>query len=185
MEKCHFVGVAPIEPLGLFWPRGPSEMMMSTEKYMRRRWSTTKKCNLSSLENSLPLFSFFAFFLEQHFPKCRENGQSLLVRGLTYSMWPWCHGCSSAATSPEVLIGAKFDSPGCWPVRGFRSESLSQDFSTNGHRTNRPRHFTRGRRARSRSVPRGGEEHERPRKLSRQTPRFGSSPIACSFDFIL
>ena len=78
MEKCHFVGVAPIEPLGLFWPRGPAEMMMSTEKYMRRRWSTTKKCNLSSPENSLPLFSFFAFFLEQHFPKCREKAKACM-----------------------------------------------------------------------------------------------------------
>ena len=128
-------------------------------------------------------FLVFRLFPGAAFFQVSRKGQSLHVRGLTYSILPWCHGCQAQPPRHKALIGAKFDSPECWPARGCRSESLSQDFSTNGHRKNRPRHFTRGRRARSRSVPRGGEEHERPRKLSRQTPRFGSSPIPHRMQF--
>ena len=94
---------------------------------------------------------FFAMPEAAFFPKCRE-GQGPHVRSLTYSMWPWFHGCSCAATSPGGLDRRQFGSPKCLKARGFRSASLSQDLSTCGHRENRPRHCPRGQRARSRSV---------------------------------
>ena len=95
MEKCHFVGVAPIEPFGLCLAQRACRDDDVDREVHEAALVDDKEVQLEQPGKQSAAFLVFRLFPGAAFSQVSRKGQSLHVRGLTYSILPWCHGCQA------------------------------------------------------------------------------------------
>ena len=135
------------------------------------------KCNLSSPVLGLPLFSFFRLYLEQHFSQVSRKGQSPHVRDLSRLDRSWVDDSSEHRRSHGGLGRRHSVRKHARPLMQKKQRASYRVSRTADSMKNALEGLARPPRAAAHASRAGREELERARKLSRQTPRSGSSPI--------